>query len=430
MPGQNLIFYGTTGPSGAAHGNSQPNPAQWLGRYRASQTLHSLQSTLTHDQATTSRHYLRDTARIGDGANAHVFKWLLIQTGPASLSAARVEAFDSATGMFKLDRRTSANALTGNSYALFSRNNVWPDVTAQQALQGDVRYRCIFFRNQHGVAITNLRFYLVPLMTGGGDFDRISSRDDIQDLSGVFLERANDTTDILNALGNVDRTTPNNGFESASGWVHPYDRATAFSENASLANNFGSPIWLRRTIPTDCTRRRSVAVMLVATTDLAGSDPDPLVGACIMPYDILGTPAGGLEIDRFVGVSGGCRLNARVFESSTGLPYAEYLRFELSSGDLGEIAVDGDPIVSPGVELTDEQGEAFATFRADDLSAAGETVTPRVVIPAGDEVADPVAPLQISFSGTVELAHDATLFTSPNEQTYDDEQGAGFLPGI
>ncbi len=434
MSGANLIFYGTTGPAGTNNNTSQPDPAQWLGKFRATQTLHSLQSTLTHVQTTESRHYLRDTARIGDGANAHAFKWLLILTGPAAMSAARIESFDNATGIFKLDRRTTANAAIGNTYALFNRNNVWPDVTAQQAIEGDTRYRCIFLRNQHGVAITNVRFHVVPLSAGGSDLARCASPQDLQDISGQFLSRPNDTTDILTALGAVDPVDAasfTNSMQGTSGWASPQSRAASGGVNASLANNFGSPVWLRRIISPGWTKRRSVAVMLVVSTDLTGSDPDPLVTGAIMSWDIAGTPAGILELDRYVGERGGCRLNGRVFEASTGLPYREQVRFDLFPGDLGTVVTDELPSYLPGgVEESDDEGKAFATFRADEASAAGAVVTPRMFVAAGEEVGEPKPPLALSFTGGFGFAHAAELFTTTNTQEFQEDPAPGFMPAI
>ena len=148
MPGNDLIFHGTTGPGGV-DGGSQPDPADWLGRARASQVLHEFQSTLTAAQTAQSRYFVVDSTRIGDGEDVHVFKWLLIQTGTNALAAGRVMSFDSSTGTFKLDRLLGPGvAGIGDDYALFAVNNVWPDVSAAQAAAGEERFRCLVFRNR------------------------------------------------------------------------------------------------------------------------------------------------------------------------------------------------------------------------------------------------------------------------------------------
>ncbi len=57
MAEKDLIFYGTTG-AGGSDGDSTPLTSDWLGRHRASQTLHELQSTLTDTQTDRNRHII------------------------------------------------------------------------------------------------------------------------------------------------------------------------------------------------------------------------------------------------------------------------------------------------------------------------------------------------------------------------------------
>lgn len=384
MPGNDLRFYGTTGSGGTADGDSQPTPANWLGRFRASQTLHEFQSTLTAAQTAQNRHFVVDSSRIGDGAQAHQFKWLLVQTGPAALSAARIESFDTSTGAFKLDRPTSGSAASGDDYAVFDRNNVWPDVTAQQALQGDERFRCVYFRNEHGAAVSAVRFYLVPLTMGGYEFARINQVNNLQ----PFLQRSDDVTDVLDALGQRDPAGGPDQFAGSSGWIRPNGRVNAFGEDASTPNNQGMAVWLRRTIPAGLRLRRSLAVMLVVDTTTTGSDPDPLRSACIMPFDVLGTPAASLQRDRYTHVGGGGRLEGAVVESATGLPIpSRPVKFQVAVGDVGSVATDDDPVAP--YDTTDSAGLAAATATIPSGATPGDDSTFQMLVGAGDEVGDP-----------------------------------------
>ncbi len=385
MPGNDLIFIGTTGPGGTA-GDNTPDPANWLGRARAadSNTLSEIESTLTSTQITTARHILIDTARIGDGANAHALKWILIQTGPAALEAARIESFDDSTGTFKLDRRTTANAVSGDAYAIFAPNNVWPDVTPTQAREGDERFRCIYMRNTHGATITNVRYHLVPLGAGGNDLARINQVSS----TATFIERADDTTDIVDSLGQRVVGTGSDGFNlGTSSWLNPPSRGIAFGEDASLINNDGNAIWLRRTVPAGVRFRRSIAYMIVATTDVTGSDPDPLAGAAIMAWDIEGVPEGTVAGDRYGSVGGGIRYTGTVTDSLgealSGIP----VEWRVSSGDVGTVVTDDDPV--SGYDTTDSNGLTGATFTIPTTATPGDTSDVELVLPGGEEVGDP-----------------------------------------
>lgn len=406
MPGNDLIFYGTTGTTGIADGNpSTPDPADWLGRFRAPNPLHEFQSTLTANQSARSRHYVVDSSRIGDGEDAHVFKWLLLQTGSNALAAGRVMAFADATGTFKLDRLLGpSTAAIGDDYALFEVNNVWPDLTAAQAQAGEERFRCIAMRNQHGAAIVNVRVYFIPLMVAGDEVARIN-----QDTGGLgsFIQRSDDVTDILNSQGQRDDEGGPDGFVGSGPWLSIFGYGTADTDVASLPNNQNVAIWLRRLTPENLRFRQSVAVQIVAESATGGSDPDPLAGSAIMAWDIDGAdPSAVIERDRFVYIGGGARLNAEVQAAGVDLPDRP-VRWTLRPGDLGAIFTDDDPLAE--YDTTDDDGEVQATYIAPELEVfVGETDTVRLIIGAGDEVGDPRPRVSGVVAGTFTYAVSAT----------------------
>ncbi len=384
MPGNDLIFYGTTGPSGGSDGASQPDRTQWLGRFRASQTLHEFQSTLTAVQGARDRHVVVDSARIGDGAQAHQLKWLVMQTGPAAPSAARIMSFDTATGGFKLDRRLGAAAGIGDAYAVFDVGNVYADVTEAQARLGDERFRCIALRNEHGVAITNVTFHFATISLDGSEFARFHQG---TSLLQPFLQRSDDTTDLFDVFGQRDAAGGPDNFVNSGPWQNPFSAALADVTLVSVSNNVSVGIWLRRTIPVGTKRRRSVAIQIVATTDIAGSDPDPLVGSAIIAFDILAdSPTASLQEDRYPHIGGGGRMNGTVFRA--GQPFVgKPVAFSIQSG-MGTIATDDDPDV--GFDVTGEGGLAFATFKSPtDQAEAGSTTVVEMTVGDGDEVGDP-----------------------------------------
>ena len=421
MPGTDLIFYGTTGPGGS-EGDSQPDPADWLGRARSSNVLHDFKSTLTTAQAVRSRHYIVDSTRIGDGEDAHVLKWVLIQSGTNALAAGRVMAFASATGTFKLDRLLGpGEAGIGDDYTVFDVNNVWPDVTAAQASAGDERFRCIALQNEHGSTITNVRVYFVPLELVGDDIARVN-----QFLAGgFFIERSDDVTDFFDQLGQRQLLGGPDGFAGSGPWLRPYGYGVADTNMASLTNNNQFGIWLRRLIPENSHFRRSVATMVVVESDTTGSDPDPLSSAAIMAFDIEGSdPVGTVAEDRFTYIGGGVRLTGNVLVE--GIPLEDRpVRWDIRAGDLGSIFTDDDPIDE--FDTTDEDGNVQATLIAPTIqSAAGLVTHPRLIIGAGDEVGDP----RPRVSGTVSADYSYDVTATGNlpqsSRQYLDEDG-GFV---
>lgn len=387
MPGNDLVFYGTTGTGGGFDGDAQSDPSLYLGRFRSSTRLDEFQSTLTSNQGARDRHTVIDTTRIGDGDDAHELKWLLFQTGPAAIFASRIMSFDSATGEFKLEERTPSAAVIGDDYAVFARNNVWPDVSIAEARDGDEKFRCISFRNQHGVDIDDVSIYFEALNLDGSEFARIQ-----QDQSPPlqpFIERSDGVTDILDSFGQRDPAGGPDNFVGSGGWQSPATLAMSDTSTLLIGNNFSIAIWMRRLLPALLLeRRRSVAIKIVVETSTTGSDPDPLVGACILAFDVLGEdPTVDLEVDRFVHIDGGARLKATVEDSGGPVPDAD-VNFDVRSGDEGTIATDGDPDV--GFDETNEEGCAFATFLSpSDPIFEGDLTHPQAIVGAGDEVGDP-----------------------------------------
>ncbi len=391
MPGVDLAIYGTTGPTGNAAGDSQADTTQWLGRFRASQQLREFQSTLTANQTSTGRHIVVDSSRIGDGADAHALKWLLIHSGTSALSAARIMSFEDSTGTFKLDRPLEFGlASSGDTYAVFDRGNVWPDVVGQEVTEGGQRFRCVFVRNQTGIQMTNLRVYIRALSQTG----IVVSRTNQVISNQPFLQVPDGETDIIDpvgptpGVGRFDSGIGSNNFDGASGWTERFGYGTADNNVATLNDTFGIAIWMRRTIAAQSRLRRSVALMIIVETDVGGDDPDPLRTAAIMPFDIAPSAAvAELAEDRFLAIGSGERLVGTI--TSDGFPViGRPVRWDVRAGDLGTIFTDDIPLT--GYDTTDEDGEVQATFISpESQAAAGLTTHPQLIIGAGDEVGNP-----------------------------------------
>lgn len=433
MAGNNLVFYGTTGSSGVADGNSQPDPSQWLGNYRASQRLDEIESTITANQTTNGRHVFVDSNRVGDGVQAHALKWIAFQTGVMAPSAARVVSFDDATGTFVLDRRLEGGtgASTGDVYRIFAKNNVWPDVTAAQALAGDERFRCIAVRNEHGTILNSFQRRVIfrPLSLGSLDFALIAQTFSI---GSPFLLREDDETDVVNETGYPDPLGGPNRFERTSTWVNPFAIATAYTDigdTASWTLNQHAAIWLRRRIPALSRLRRSVAVQVMVATDVTTSDPNPLSGSAVMAYDIVGGAlTGSISRDRYTHVGGGGRMTGQILADGVAAP-SRYARWFLRQGDFGSLFTDDDPVVD--FDTSDAEGQVQSTFVSPEAEAQeGETTEIRLSIGAGEEVANPQP--RLVLQGTAQMAWDVSgeITIPSDEQSFLGDQATGFWPGF
>ena len=435
MSGANLVFHGTTGP-GLSNGASQPDPEDWLGRWRAAEVVHEIQSTLTAAQANTSRHIIVDSARIGDGVQAHQMKWIAMQTGGAAPSAARIASFDDATGTFKLDRQLVGSlGQIGDTYRLFAPGNVFPNVTAEQAATGHESFRAICLLNSHGTIGAAQKRRIIFRDLGSGDARHYSLIHQTTEATLTpFIERADGLTDVLDVLGQRATLGGPDGFANTSPWVQIFDIA---DDNVSEVGNVSlgfeinqqAGIWLRRTIPAGARLRRSVAFQVLFLTDDASSDPNPLSSSVLIVYDI-DTPDTSAIVtpDRFPAILGGARV--RVDVSKAGAQLADRpVRWDVRPGDLGTMLTDDDPV--SGYDVTDDDGRAYATLIAPTSQASAGVIShPRARIGAGEEIGDPQP--RISLVGATSFAFDVAgeIALPEDSSEYLIPPATGFWSGL
>lgn len=430
MPGGDLMFHGTTGDEASADGASQPDQSQWLGGHRAAELLWEFQSSLTAAQTDRSRHVIVDSSRIGDGEDVHALKWIAIQTGTNAFAAARVAAFASATGTFKLDRALGpGNAQISDVYRVFEPNNVFASVSSAEALAGSTTYRSIVIRNLHGASLSNARCYFVPLETDGSEI-RLTQPAGNAIGGSAFLSRADELTDPLNSLGNSDPMGGADQFDGCNSW-RPLPLSDAATQNAAglWTNTLNIPLWLRRIVEIGQRSRSSVAVQLIVLTDTTGSDPDPLGSSAIIAWDVgLGSLAGEFARDRYVHRGGGTRLTALV--TSASIPVASIpVQFGVRPGDLGAISSDDDP--EPDFGTTDENGEAGLTFISPEAeSADGTTSRIQMLIPDGLEVGDPQPRVTLATLSPFAFAVTAELTIPQSQRSFVDDPSGSMLPSF
>jgi hypothetical protein len=338
---------------------SQPDIALSLGDWRASSadTLHDFQSTLTTAQAAGNRHIIRDTARVGDGANLHRGKYLSAVTGPAAdvLFVARIIASgpQGADGVIVLAEPAPASMGVGEYYRATPALRLFADVTFEESRAGLVDYKCIFFQNSSGVNFNDAKYYLVPINPAGTTMEFVSGNSNTR-VTRILADRYEDPTD---QWGKVDPDPGANfhDFFPFSSTHSGYPLPT----NAIVVNNTAAqPLYIRRTIPAGTFQRTSVVWALVAVSSVTGNDPDPLAVVQPIVFDVDGEdPTLAMVVDRHVYINGGARLEATVTEATLGTPI---------EGRAVEFSKVGDgTIIGQGYDrVTDEDGKVAASYRS------------------------------------------------------------------
>ncbi len=355
--------------SGGA-GNSDPDLS--LGGVRSTATeLYEFQSTLTASQTAGQEWRFVDSTRIGDGANAHVGKWLLMMDGNNQFFAARIIGFDTASGRFHVDRLPALDSTSGDTYQVFSNHNLYDAVSAAESAAGVVDYRMLYARNETGGTITASNFWFEYLDLGPSEVEMIPSAT----VGSPDLVISPDTEDPTDSTGQIRGTVflTENGFgREDSSPVQP-EEAVPINEVNSWANTSDVAIWLKRTTPAFSGVRRRCAVLVRSE----GSTQ----GATIIAWEVAGyTPSVSLVRDRDVFIGGGARVIATVVTVEDGSPVDE-LPVTLSVDALGSlVGVDVEP-------ETDDDGVLGATYTAPiDPAEAGNTADIEFTVGAGEEV--------------------------------------------
>lgn len=350
----------------AAEGTAQPDPNASLGGNRSGTAIHEVQSTLTSNQ-TDARKFV-DTARIGDGTDAHVGKWALFMTGAAAVHAAEVLAFDTATGEFVLVDGTPALAASADVYRLYAVNAFWDDFDAGESALGVTQYRLLYLHNETGLAVASPETKLVLLDGAGIDFG-VAQWDGTGDQQNITVIPDEETEPDLDELEAANNTVPR--FEAPLGAtsLHRVPRNTP----ASYAVGAAVPIWLRRTGAANRLAKPRVVLQVIHRFTSTGGDPDPLVTSGLLVFGIAGlTPTVSLARDRRLRVGGGARYSVTLTAAESGLPVpGESVDFEQTAGP-GTLSFPADP----EERETDAAGVSFASYAAPtDEAQEGATVS-------------------------------------------------------
>lgn len=361
-------------------GGAQTDPALSIGSFWSISSFTEFQGQFTAaTTAATNRRALIDSGRIGDGDDAHNAKVLTVITGAASLHHSRIIDFINASGTFVLQDPVPADVAINDYYRVWDTGNLFPTLTAQQSIDGREEWRIIYFANFSGTN-GNVRFYIDDRDSGGARVELLNSDTNVDQT--FTLPDAGLTSPLTDPGGHVDSALElGNEFANYEKLQTPVASHPVPTPTIVINDNTRIALLLKRTVPANSKRRRFASTIIVAETDIAGGDPDPLVSPCAIVWGTDGpTSVPTVNSDRELFVGGGSRIEGNVIGQETGLPIAvEPVEFSIAG--LGSIA-------SPSRFVdTDENGDAAVTYLCPTSdSAIGQTVDLRMSVAGGEEV--------------------------------------------
>ena len=256
-----------------------------------------------------------DTASSDDPA---VDDWLIMVDGPAARDYAKITAVDYGTGDITLDRALTALPQTGDTFRTSRVENLFPNVTLQQASDGLTDHRMIYSLKKNAGGETNHRYYILPIKPNGCDIELMAGGDGSTNALEPLI--ASGTTDPFTPFGVVDSLSPGNATwvraEKAE-LMYGEDAATPRRGSLALSTDESGPIWIRRTVPPSATAGECVFALFDYVDDAisqdAGADPNPFHTGFIFSWTIPEqTYSVTITQDRIAYTNGAVRITATV----------------------------------------------------------------------------------------------------------------------
>ena len=355
---------------------AQSDPALSLGNYRSSDALWDFQSQASAVSTATTRRFLVDSSRIGDGDNAHRGKMLTLVEGAGFPTVTRVLGFESSTGTFFLQDSMPGDVAIGDYYRVWGINNLFSEVTAQQCADGLDEWRMINISNGLGIGGIAIQHWLMSYAPGNGRLEILPTNSNASRTS--YLPGTGDT----NPLGDTGFVLTSSFGEWSNQDQMRWPAGLADMSHVGAGSNEFPAIMVRRTILPGAEARGLACIAIMMTSDETGSDPDPIASICPISWSCEGfTPEADLSVDQWLRVNGGCRFEAAVRIAELGIPLVgRDVTFGIGDSDPGSIT--GSPY-----QITDDIGAAGATYQSptDELEV-GNPVTFEVSIGGGNEI--------------------------------------------
>jgi len=360
-----------------ALGGFPPSVAQALNSepYR-SETLDATSTELTVVTDT-------ETDDGGGGTDPEVGDWFFMANGPAGGSYGKITAVDYGTGAITLDRALSALPQSGDGFRTSKKNNVFPDVTADESIAGTEDFRTLCLYHADGTLLApfdnNFRFWILPIKPNGCDVKIVAGGDPN---SFFFIETmADGKTSPFNLFGKVESDNVNNlndmEFANANEVRTTPSLATPDGGGGDALNNDFLPIYLNRVIPPGATSGECVFALMIEVDDAvaqdAGADPNPFVSGFIFSWTIPQiTYQTTLVQDRLAYTRGGTRITATVTDTND-VPVPNLNCWLVVQSGPGTINTDFEG-------LTDANGQITGIYNSPDTISTDPVI--RLVIPS------------------------------------------------
>lgn len=323
---------------------SQPDPNACLGGYLAS-NADRLYHTQTVVAFAANDSHIAAIPFIGQDFTGD---WILAITGPATGLAAKILDHNSSNGNVWL-----SHPLTGivalDDIRVHSVNNLFDNIAASEAQDGEDEYRGIYVNNQTGFVLTGVRTFLNPLMAGNPE------------IAVAFGNVAN------NNMGSIpnedtDPDVPTTLNDVGARFETIFDYAIAYPGSPSNFNiGTQKPMWIRRNVPALTGQQDDV----VWTIHMEGSNP--IVSSALLVFSGDGFAIDlSVQEDRYAHIGGGARIEATLV-SEAGTPLEDYDT---------EWTLTGDGSIDAATGVTDENGQYVAAYTAPvDQAKIGQSAT-------------------------------------------------------
>lgn len=359
MPQGNQINYNYSAPAAVAHNATSSDGPNSLGGYAASSILR--RGLVSVDSYPADLRTIEDTTQVFGNAQAGDMIYIMEEAPADARFVTTVLGFDGDFMILK-DKLPSAPT-TAARVKVFRVNDLFQEVSASEAEDGLVDYRCIFLTNFQAVQLTNKRMF-VEVVGAGNDEVKIG-------IASSVINGSVNVTPITDRFTAPDLSEIDGSLFVDNAYPGGLQEVPGGSPKTMGGSTF-HPVWIRRTIAAGTARRDPVQVHLHVEWDNTTGDPNPFGYVIPFSFTIAGpTPVVDFRPDRQIKQAGGVRLTATVTSLESGDPIVgQDVNFEQT---VGPGTLTQGPIGNPN-RITNERGQAFAPYQAPDGNV-GDTVT-------------------------------------------------------
>lgn len=351
----------------AATGDSQPDPNDSLGSFRASNSPYAAGTLIVGQTALHLQIYF-------GAADMPVGSWVTFLTGNNAGASRRVAAELGGTVAYFTDPWPALSAI-GDSYRVSDETDLFNDgPTIAECGAGVVDHRGLYFFNESGERLDDLRFYLMPLNPTTIPLDIVVGDRPISTPFDNFAGISVDTDDppLTFTGGGGSFSTTVQEFRRPRNFASTLDTPSSGVGSSFNLNNFNAvAIWVKRNVLAQTRKGDSVTWALVAEAADGQTTPGPHVSIMTISSAPAGfTPDLSTAFDRTPRTFGGARVTGTLLDLTTQLPVIGVpMEFSLVAPSPGSLATP-----TPA-DYTDDDGQAVVQYTgSEDEADVGDDV--------------------------------------------------------